>query len=375
MRVLYVTYRESLLGGASLGVVQTQVRDVLAALATLAEVRWLALVGAEATGDETQDVHRLPTERPLAARADALRAIRRAARDFRPDVIHARSYNAAVLAALARTGVPVVFDPRSLMPDERVEYKGSGERSLRTRAWRLAERLLVRHTAATVGVSAPMTAYLGRHARGMARPPVLETVPLAMDPRRLAAASGDRDDVRRGLGLTDRDLLVVYTGSLTAAGPVYLAAHLRRVAAGTPDAAFLVLTRDDPTLLAGVERLQVRSATYDEVPGYLAAADWGVVARRPARIQALNDVDLTTKFVEYLGAGLPVLVARTSTGLARLVEEHDLGLAVEPRTDEPIALARRADRPARAAYAASEYDVERVAAAYLRVYERVARRG
>ncbi len=382
MRILYVTYRESLLGGASLGVIQTQVRDLLSVLARENEVRWLAVVGAEARDDDAPVadvvVHRLPSEAALSSRWHAIRAVRREVRRFRPDVVHARSYNATLVVTAARTGVPVVFDPRSLMPDERVGYLGMDSRSMRSRAWRAAERYLVRHTSATVGVSPPMTEQLARHARGLARSPALTTIPLAADPRRLMPSTEQRGEVRRALGVGDDEVLVVYAGSLRAADPAYLVAQLARIHAGTPRARFLLLSADDCAVVerhaahAGLEGLQARCASYDEMPGYLAAADWGLIARKPATVPVLNRIELTTKFVEYLCAGLPVLVGRTSLWLADLVEAYGLGLAAEPATT-PIELtvSNARQRGRIAAFGAAEYDVEVVARSYRTLYERI----
>jgi len=365
-------------------VVETQVRDVLGRIRTAATLRWLALIGNEATASlrigqpnwtSLVNIDRVSWS---PSRVTALADLRREITAFQPDVIHARSYNATLLAQIGSLGrTPVIFDARSLMPLERVAYGRTSATSPRTWLWLMLEGWMVRTSAATVGVSPPMSEYF----RHRAPHSLVETIPLAVGIERMAAARDQRDAFRRQLRLKSSELLVIYVGSLSLgdAGIDVLARVMWRIYRGKSNSRFLCLTRDDPepllSALAGVGGLPITvlAGRYEEMPGWLAAGDWGLVIRSPRNPGLLNDVVLTTKFPEYLASGLPVIVNQASTWLTRLVHEHRLGLIVDEEEVNPIALDQwtTEDRDRLRFYARSNYALEGVAALYLALYRKV----
>lgn len=382
VRILYVTFRESLSGGASVGVIETQVRDLLARIARSETVRWLVLSGREARSTPLTalpdwvfevDIEGAPW---LPPRMKGIRTIRSAIRSFRPDVIHARSYNATLLALLATRGrPPVIFDARSLMPLERVGYGNESPSSLRTRTWLAVENRMVRSAGATVAVSPPMADYFRSRSPGR----IIETIPLAVDVERMHSARPEGAQLRRELNLEGDDVLLVYAGSLAPAGHGALARVIHRVHRGTPGARTVCLSRDDPRLLLaaleelGSAQIEVVTAAYEDMPKWLAASDWGLVIRSRRNPSLLNAVELTTKFPEYLASGLPVIVNKASGWLSRLTDEKGLGMTIGEDDTAPIALRRWTDeeRERLRRIASADYNLDAVAASYISLYRRL----
>jgi glycosyltransferase involved in cell wall biosynthesis len=74
------------------------------------------------------------------------------------------------------------------------------------------------------------------------------------------------------------------------------------------------------------ERCTVASVPQPQVADYLSAGDAGFLLRAPSRI---NRFSQPTKLGEYLAAGLPVVVARGTGDVDRLVERHGVGVVAE----------------------------------------------
>lgn len=377
MKVLYVSYRESLLGGASRGVIETQVVGLLSRLRRATEVTWVAYVQDEATDDspvpEWNHVSRLPRAGAVRLRVQVIRDLRKRIKSWDPQIVHARGYNATLVALLASSGrVPVVFDPRGLMPIERIGYRGVSPRSISVWGWRALERLLVSRSNATVAVSPPMKEYfikLAKRAR-------VEVIPLAVAVDRFAVGVQTRAHSRRQLGLSEDSVGVLYSGSLAPAGLDHLRKTLSRIARGTPKARFVVASRDPEAESFCRDVLQdglfVRhvSVSPAAMPDVLAACDWGLALREPQQHRILNEIELTTKVPEYLASGLPVLVFQTSTYLATLITNHALGQCVNPASPDPIVLYHWSDkdRARLRSTADGEFSEARVAEDYLRLY-------
>lgn len=381
MRVLYLTYGESLLGHASRGVMETQVRDVLAALHEHVDVKWLGILpktqrhAARDGGirdDEWIDYRFVLRDRSTPTVPRAVAIVRTTIDTWKPTVIHARGYQATLVALLAsKKRVRVVFDPRGIMPAERVAYSAYSPRSPNVLVWRQLERYLARNAAAVVGVSDPMTQYF--HV--LAPRTKCVTVPLAVDVGRFRGWTLDQRSAQRGsLGLGPEDNVVTYSGSLRPAGIRHLARGIKRIAESTPAAVFLLLTRDDTSPLEQAigdrVRCVIRRAAYKDMPAFLSCSDWGLILRAPRNPPILNQIEATTKFPEYLASGLSVVVNSTSTWLSDVVTQYELGKIVDPLSQTPILLSRPTDddRVRAAGYAQQHHSLDRVVADYLSLY-------
>ena len=153
-------------------------------------------------------------------------------------------------------------------------------------------------------------------------------VPCVADSDKFDIDDAERRAMRRTLGIEDR-FVVVYPGRI---GAWHYSDETFAVVRGLMDADprvfFLVLTPDlaAATALAAKAlpegRYAIRSATHAEVPGYLRAADLGVLLRAP---DPLNEVACPTKFAEYVLSGLPVLISPGIGDCSPFVGENKAG--------------------------------------------------
>jgi len=173
-------------------------------------------------------------------------------------------------------------------------------------------------------------------------------VPSCVDERVFAFRPEARTEIRRRLQVEGRAVFV-YVGKL---GDLYykdemgvLAAALREI---VPNAFFLVLTPNEPGEvrrmfaahgLEGEETLHVSCSELEDVPGWLSAADLGIVAVPPLPAQRFRS---PIKVGEYLDCGLPYVVCRGVSEDDIWAERYGVGVVVEAFTRE--ATWRQADR-------------------------------
>lgn len=123
------------------GGVRRHVRDVACGLADLGYEVVLCSPGDSQDGVVRVDHRHLDMRRAIAPRADfaAVASLTKIVGELRPDVVHAHSSKAGVVARLARLAhprVPVVYSPHGYA------FAGHFERSVERRTYRTAERLL-----------------------------------------------------------------------------------------------------------------------------------------------------------------------------------------------------------------------------------------
>lgn len=223
----------------------------------------------------------------------ALRTVRRAVRELRPDVVHAHSSWAGMTARVTGLGVPVVYQPHAFV------FDGRTRRPVVRAGFRAVESLLARRTAAFV-VLTPHEQRLARSLRAR--------VPAVVVPNRpsLAPTVGNAP-----AGAP----VVAMVGRISPQkDPKFFARVARAVIARRPDASFVWIGDGDPALSADLTAAGVRitgwvggpaladelsaatvyfhSADYEGFPLAVldaAALDRPVVARR---IDALVDTPL-----------------------------------------------------------------------------------
>jgi glycosyltransferase involved in cell wall biosynthesis len=199
----------------------------------------------------------------------------------------------------------------------------------------------------------------------------MAVIPCCADLGKFRPDEAARAKVRGELGVGERDLVVVYSGSL---GNWYLAGEMARffaqVHARRPDARWLVLTPSDPAELAahaaraGVpgDHLHFRRARPAEMPGLLAAGDMGLSFIQSCFSKTGSS---PTKVAEYLASGLPVVLNADIGDQRDLAAERDcaviLGSYAGPElgvaAEQAIRLAARprAERAAAAVLGATRH--------------------
>ena len=271
----------------------------------------------------------------LSSLPSFLRLVRR----VRPDVVHCRYYYAAGLALAGRrmSGVPyrVIFDIRTLLPEQGiVNGKWDGD-SREFRAWKKAERRMLRRADRVVSVSPAMTARLEQEYPGLK----IDTIPNFVDLESFRPDKAARERVRRELGLDGQQVLV-FSGTLGGRYPADRIAGCVEVFFRVfgRDSFFLLLSPSDEKRLAPLEAALTASGLHRgldweclsvepaEAPEKLNAADWSLIALADF---LTSETFLPLKFSEYLALGLPILSHPANAELVRLTREMGVGEALD----------------------------------------------
>ena len=293
---------------------------------------------------------------PILSSALDAAALQRAAlkldRRERFDLVHCRSYipARAGLALKRRFGVKLLFDMRGFWPDEKVE---GGNWPLSNplyaavyRYFKSLETRLLRGADQIISLTEAGKAQLLTRPELAKDPAPVTVIPCCVDfahfPLTTAAS---RSAARQGLGIGKDEPLLAYLGSL---GAWYMLDQMldffKAYASRRAGARFLFVTPDDPQPIRAAasargvdpDRLIIRSATRDEVPELLAAADLGIFFIRPVFSKTASS---PTKMGEMLAVGLPIVTNGGVGDVAALVEDIGCGIAIRDFTDESYASA------------------------------------
>jgi glycosyltransferase involved in cell wall biosynthesis len=296
------------------------------------------------------------------------RALARASRPRRPDVVHVRSYVPALiaLAGRRRSGGKLLFDIRGFWADERVE---GGIWPEGGRLYRVAKACERRFFAAADAIVTLTHASVPQIREWVgSRPVPISVIPTCVDLQRFTdrpSRPGGRHALWSGsIGTWYRFDLVPAT-----------AAALERP--------LTVITRQTDLareVLDGYPA-SVRSVAPQAVPEELFAGDIGLCLIKSSFSKVAS---APTRFAEYLAAGMPVIVTRGVGDLEAMVQEHGVGvvLAGEDQTSiaaaaaEVLELAADPETLARCRRLARErFDADTGAADYAAIYRRLAGRG
>lgn len=182
---------------------------------------------------------------------------------------------------------------------------------------------------AILTVSRPLAKWLVSHGAIGSR---ITPVPCAVS--RLAYSAETRAKARHELGVSPDTLVLAYVGSIAAYQHVEDGAlrFVRHALDRDDRVCLLVLTNEAASFRrliakAGIsqDKCRVMSLPQAAVPGFLCAADAGLLLRAPNRV---NEVSLPVKLAEYLSCGVPVIVSRITGWVDELVERDGAGLAV-----------------------------------------------
>ena len=302
-------------------------------------------------------------------------------------IVHGRSHVGALIATLVRrrSDVRVVFDVRGLLAEEYVENGRWKEGGILHRLTKAAERGLFRSADGIVVLTDAARQAL--FPAGAPRGQPIEVITCCVALERYAAAASTRDEVRAALGLAGRRVFV-HAGTV---GGAYLTAELASflgVARELDRRTFvLLITKSSAAALAGwlgsagfsAADYAVVAADPADVPKYLAAADVGLLLRRPS---ASRIAASPTKFAEYLAAGLPIVATAGVGDLDEHIEQHRVGVRLHGFDRDNYVGALRAlaelerdpGRVGRANALLAQYDVRAVGAfRYRRLYDELLR--
>jgi glycosyltransferase involved in cell wall biosynthesis len=380
-RVVYVSYDGA---GEPLG--RSQVVAYLVRLARSCDITLVSFEKDRASRPETAAILReagigwVPLSyrrRPpvLSTLWDALagaRAVRRACRRDRAEIVHVRSYVPALIALLAarpgRRRWKLLFDIRGFWADERVL---AGAWSTRSPVYRFAKRCERRFFAEADGVVTLTEASVPRIRSWLGNPRApVRVIPTCADVGRFGRTSPRPEGPR-----------AVWCGSL---GTVYRFELAVRFA----DALKLpltVLTRQVELAWAqlGAREADVREVPHAQIAGELRPGDVGLCFYADGG-ELGNLGRAPTRVAEYLAAGMAVAVTPRIGDLDALVERHELGVCVDDESEAGLATAAgrllrlAADPETRSRgqrLSAELFSVEDGAGTYLDLYRQLLRAG
>lgn len=259
--------------------------------------------------------------------SDGYRRAREVVEARRPDLIHARSYPAALLAWRLgrREGLPYVFDMRGLYAEERVEGGLWREGGLVYRAVRGLERRFLRDAAAVVTLTESSRPEVTRRMEEAGSRALLRVIPTCVDLERFRLRPAP-----------EGPFVLAYLGSV---GTWYLLDEMLELGRAVLDEAgadsrlrFLVNQEADRVRRRGgerglgPERLEVLSMSHDQVPEALARVHATFFLIRPFGSKVASSA---TKFGESLAMGRPVAANPGVGDTAAILREDAVGVVVE----------------------------------------------
>jgi len=258
----------------------------------------------------------------------------------RPDVVHCRSYMATLLAVLARfvfRDIKVIFDPRGFWPEEGVVAGRWSETSLRFKFWKYVEKKLFTGSDKVIALSKPFA----DRVKSLADGADCSVIFTCADVHKFDQARLSRNAKRADLGMQGK-MVFVYNGGLSAwHDPALLARIYKTISQSFSDTMLLLITGHSKQHLAAAFETEgvtqrdylVVSAKPNEVPGYLATGDYGLVPlktiSRNTPMSVVAETMIGTKVAEYLSTGLPIIVNQNVGGLKTLMTEYSLGVTFD----------------------------------------------
>lgn len=243
------------------------------------------------------------------------RLARRLVRENQIELVHARSHIPATIALRLkqRLGTKMIFDVRGLMADEYVDANHWRKDSVPYRLTKNAERRALAAADGVVTLTQKIWNVI-KDGEGLRDRNVSHTViPCCADLKVFRFDANARAHRRGELGITDR-FVIVYSGSIDG---WYLTEEMCdffvSLRKEKPNAFFLWLTpgnRERITKLMedrGIanEDFKIISALASDVPSYLSAAEAGLAFIKPCFSKQASS---PTKYAEYLGCGLPLVI-------------------------------------------------------------------
>ncbi|MBN1352857.1 glycosyltransferase [candidate division KSB1 bacterium] len=253
---------------------------------------------------------------------------------IRPQLVHARSYPASLIAALVKkiSGATLIFDMKGLYVDEALMTHQFNAGSGNEKMWRAIENYIIARSDLVVGVSPAFKTFLGKRLGDTA----FDVIPCSVDDAEFRIDERARLQRRAELKLDERWIIVV-SGSLGAWSAVRTIVNIFEQLRSIDQRAFLlILTQTvDPSietslLQLGRENFAVLNLAPEDVPGTLSVGDLALLVRERSIV---NDVGLTVKFGEYLSSGVPVIVTETAGDAARLVNAYQCGIVIKDELD------------------------------------------
>ena len=262
------------------------------------------------------------------------------------EMVHTRGHIAATMALRLkqRFGIKFIFDIRGLMAEEYIDAGHWRERSMPVRLTKHFESRALQRADGIVVLTERIWPILSEWEELRGKTISHEIIPCCADLDKFKFSSEHRHALRQQLDIEDR-FVFVYSGSidgwyLTEEMADFFAVLLRK----RPDALLLWLTQSNEARLR--ELMRARGISEDDyrivasrpadVPGYLSASDVGLSFIKPCFSKLASS---PTKYAEYLGCGLPLIINAGVGDSDALVTEHAAGVLIHEFNEDEYAKA------------------------------------
>jgi glycosyltransferase involved in cell wall biosynthesis len=257
----------------------------------------------------------------------------------RPSLIHARSYQAGLIAMGMRgvSKVPYLFDFRGYWVDERIEANRWFKNEPSLHAARVLERQLFQNAAGVVSLALPAAGDTldGKFGAWDDRP--VRVIPTAVDETEFSL------DLRAEKRLPELEgkLVIGFIGSFNSS---YMIDRSFELVADLcdlrEDAYLLVLTRQKEEAMAMIQkvgipegRYSVESATHAEMPKWMASVDWGLTLLYTTQAKRGS---MPTKLGEFLASGVRPIHHGCNDEVTRWVDFTGSGMVVSDLSREGV---------------------------------------
>ena len=321
--------------------------------------------------------------------AQGIRLGRRLVKQNNIEMVHARSHIAAriALALKRRFGLKFIFDVRGLMADEYVDAGHWKKDSIYYSITKASERKALAAAHGVVTLTEAIWPFIAESEGLRGRQVVHEVAPCCADLNLFAFNPQERERLRKEMGVEDR-LVIVYSGSIDG---WYLTEEMAdffvTLRQHEPRAHFLWLTTGSHERIRELMQTRgittqdytVHTATTQDVPSYLSASDAGLAFIKPCFSKLASS---PTKYGEYLGCGLPLVINAGVGDSDSLITRERVGTLVHDFNEADYTSAwaaaqefvkdREQTRRLTREVAERLFDVRRVGIErYTRLYERV----
>lgn len=251
------------------------------------------------------------------------------------EMVHARSHVPAAIALRLkrRFGVKMIFDVRGLMAEEYADAGHWRKDSIRYRITKAEESRALAAADGVVTLTERIWPLINQWDSLRNHNLAHEVVPCCADLELFRFRNEDRSRRRGELALQDR-FVVVYSGSIDgwylteSMADFFVTMRKQR-----PDAYFLWLTParhervHDLMKARGVAQsaYTVLAITPRDMPSYLSAADAGLAFIKPCFSKLASS---PTKYAEYLGCGLPLIINEGVGDSDALIAREGVGALV-----------------------------------------------
>ncbi len=250
----------------------------------------------------------------------------------RIDIIHARSYPAALIGLIAKKLLRrmLLFDMRGIYPEEGILAGYWREESVPFKRWKRFEKILVEQADSVVVVSE----VFAEHIRSIANEAKVTVIPCCVDMKTFSYRHKYRLQWRDEYNLNSK-FVVIYSGSFQRwTGERMLAKICKSIKMVKSNAFFLIATIDDISFLQRCftenkltkDDYLITNVQWFDIPKLLAIGDIGIL---PRKYSIVNQVSCPVKFVEYMASALPTIVSRNTSNIANFVEMHKVGAVID----------------------------------------------